>query len=245
MLALTAVHVQRMMAQMPQPTDTIPDARDLGRALGKLRRRANLTQTEAAERHGVTPQAWQRYEAGNRQAVLRTDLQARLARAVGSNREELVKEAARVAGGAEDDELETPEPARPLGFQETAAPFVLPVTGRAQPGPGGPQIYDDQPPSRSIDLLQLVGPNSGFLELTGETMLPWGEPSEVIIYDRARSPRRGYGCVVETTSGDLYVKLYNRVQNGRLYVDQLNPAETIEFPMDTVKGVYAVRFRGD
>ena len=202
MFHVPSVRPDRIMRPMTKPTVSTDSQRELtGRALLALRRRAQLSQAEAAERMGITAQAWGRYEAGERHAVLRSDLQERLARAVDADRHALETEVRRLAG---DEEHSAP------GVREPASRFELPVMGRVQAGSIGPQIYDAGEPSRTIDLFQLIGPNAGVLQLAGDSMLPWGEPGEIIIYDRDRYPRRGYGCVIETKEGEYYVKLYNR-----------------------------------
>jgi phage repressor protein C with HTH and peptisase S24 domain len=223
---------------MTPPSDDEMTTARVGRALARLRRRASLTQAAAAERMSMTPQAWQRYERGERQLLLRSDMQARVARAVNATRDELLTEARR---GVDDD-------AQPPDEAPAPAPYWaadLQVIGRVRAGAPGDQVYDEGAISRTVSIPQLIGKNCGVLELAGESMLPWGEPGEIIIYDRDRYPRRGYGCVIETASGEYYVKFYNRTSDGMLYVDQLQPAQSLEFPLSAIRGVYAVRLRGD
>lgn len=65
------------------------EAQEIGDALRILRERKGVTQERAAEEMEVSRTAWQNYEAG-RKVVLRTDMQMRLAGAVGASREDLL-----------------------------------------------------------------------------------------------------------------------------------------------------------
>lgn len=65
------------------------EAREMGRALKLLRTRRGMTQDAAAEALRVTRTAWQNYESG-RSVVMRTDMQAKLAAALGGTRNELL-----------------------------------------------------------------------------------------------------------------------------------------------------------
>jgi transcriptional regulator with XRE-family HTH domain len=107
----------------------------------------------------------------------------------------------------------------------------------------------DEPPAEPdgevIDLRSFAGPSSDRLRLADDTLVPWGEPGELVIFDRGRYPRRGGGCVVETAAGDKLVKLYERSDESHIYVSQLNPPRTDTLVRADLKGVYAVRLRGD
>lgn len=108
------------------------EAREVGLALKTLRERQGVTQEAAAEAAGVTRTAWQNYENG-RPVVLRTDMQAKLARAVGSTRDELLR-IIRETGRGEAPHSST-------GFNEGGAIFSGP--GRQQaifPTPDGDVI---------------------------------------------------------------------------------------------------------
>jgi transcriptional regulator with XRE-family HTH domain len=79
----------RMSMDTPSAKPPAQEARELGRALKTLRERRGMTQDQAAEGMHVTRTAWQNYESG-RAIVLRTDMQARLAGALGARREDLM-----------------------------------------------------------------------------------------------------------------------------------------------------------
>ncbi len=72
----------------------------LARALKLLRESADLTQQAAADRAGITRQAWQNYETGARQSILRSDKQDELARALGFSRETLLLQKSRGTAAA-------------------------------------------------------------------------------------------------------------------------------------------------
>ncbi|MEI9966019.1 MAG: helix-turn-helix transcriptional regulator [Caulobacteraceae bacterium] len=137
MLGMAAVQTVRMMPRVaPRTREHLSEQQALGRALAVIRKRADLTQTAAAERIGLRPQTWSRYEAGERDNILRTDLQERLARAVDADRETLLLEKARILG-------EPPPPRSPVtpGIREPAwgAPTqvesaFLPIRDRIQAG---------------------------------------------------------------------------------------------------------------
>jgi transcriptional regulator with XRE-family HTH domain len=87
------------MRQQPPPATATDEAKALGLALRSLRMKRNITQEAASEAMGVTRTAWQNYENG-RAVILRMDLQASLAAALGATREDLMLERNRIAIGA-------------------------------------------------------------------------------------------------------------------------------------------------
>ena len=213
----------------------------LGRVLKQLRTRAGLTQPEAAERLGQSAQSWQRYEAGERQFT--PALLGKLARALNLDPEEFELERARL--------LDVLGPAQRQSQRQAVAErsppgFTIPVWGRVRASEQGPQVYDAGEPEHVIEATSLFGPSTGALRMAGESMIPWGEPGELIIFDRNSYPRRGHGCVIETVAGEYYVKLYEGSAGGLLMVKELFPEErTVNFMTADIKGVYAVRLRGD
>ena len=96
-----------------------------------------------------------------------------------------------------------------------------------------------------IDLKGLRSSATSATRIADETMTPWGEPGEIVIFDRDRWPRRGTGCVVETIAGQLLVKIYERSDDGQVHLRQFNPDQLVSLARDQVKGVYAIRLRGD
>lgn len=80
----------RGMSSLAPPQTPSEQARALGRALRALRDHQGLTQQEAADRYGVSRNSWIAYENGERQLILRSDIQTRLAVALNCEREELM-----------------------------------------------------------------------------------------------------------------------------------------------------------
>lgn len=100
-------------ANKPPPTR---DMANIGRAIQHLRKDADLSQEAVADRMGITRQAWQQYEAGERQIVMRSDTQDQIAEALGVTRATLLMVKARLAG-----ESFTPPEARVGGAPADAA----------------------------------------------------------------------------------------------------------------------------
>lgn len=110
--------------------------------------------------------------------------------------------------------------------------------------PFQPRIGDQAPLIN--ELAFILGAGSDRMRLDTDALSPWAESGEMVIYDRERPPRRDYGCVVEDLSGRLAVFMFagRDEQTARLYT--LAPERrSIEKPLDQVRGIYAVRFRGD
>lgn len=68
----------------------------LAEAIRSLRNQRHMTQQDAADALGVTRAAWQNYETG-RLIILRSDMQDRIATALGVSREDLLLEKTRLA----------------------------------------------------------------------------------------------------------------------------------------------------
>lgn len=235
------------------------DVRATAEALRRLRTRAGadgrgISQEAAAIAIGQRKQSWQAYEAGQRQVILRSDVQDRLTRALGFTREDLEREKALVLSEAPDSggkvgattssEPATRQPPAPR-IAPTAA-LQVPVWGRGRGGLRGAHIYDVAEPERWLDLASLYGPSSRAMQLIGDSMYPWASSGTTIVYDLDRWPRREQGCVVETTSQGYYVKLFDHTDGEKLYVRELQPEERlVEFDLADVVGVYAVQDRID
>jgi transcriptional regulator with XRE-family HTH domain len=88
--------VFRRMSPKTTPTK-LTEQQALGKALRLLRKRADLTQEQAADRYGVVVNSWRRYEWGQRD--LSFDKLAKLAEAVESDRDELLRLRTELLGG--------------------------------------------------------------------------------------------------------------------------------------------------
>ncbi|MEW6018421.1 MAG: helix-turn-helix domain-containing protein [Pseudomonadota bacterium] len=232
-------------------------------ALRRLRLRAGpdgrgMSQEDAAAAIGQSKQSWQYYEAGQRQVILRSDVQDRLTRALGFTRADLERERAAVLGETEGDGTPAASPganpatnaaeeAKPQApADRPVASLQVPVWGRGRGGLRGAHIYDVAEPERWLDLAALYGPNSRAMQLIGDSMYPWASSGTTIVYDLDRWPRKEQGCVVETKADGYYVKLFDHIDGEKLYVRELQPEErVVEFNLDDVVGVYAVQDRID
>ena len=95
-------------------------------ALKRLRRRADLTQEQAAERAGVVVQSWRRYEWGERD--LSYDKLGRLAEALGSTRDALLDERAAILG------VSTVTTLPPQERRASSDGAAIPIRDRVQAG---------------------------------------------------------------------------------------------------------------
>lgn len=240
MLGVAATEPRVFRAAMATPPPKTPLSREiaaLGDALRRLREAQGLTQEAAADRYGVKRQAWQNYEAGARQVLLRHDIQIGLAEAIGVTHQQLLDERDKVLGrGNESAPRRTPERNRTM---------EVPVRARARAGQRAPLAYDLSEPDSYFDAAWMFGDTSGTLRVAGDSMTGYVESGQLVIYDKTRWPRRGEGCVVETLDGELYIKEYVRQDDQNLVVSQRFPPTELTFPLSEVKGVFAVRLRGD
>lgn len=209
----------------------LTEAQAIGLALRRLRERAGLTQGQAADSMAppMTAQAWQRYETGERQVILRSDLQEKVASAVNATTAELQKERDMLLGFPSGQPL------------SQAQVLTLPIWGRARAGVAGPQVYDVAgEPESTVDLSILLRPSVKTLRVAGDSMTGYVESGQVVIYDRDRWPRRGDGCVVELKSGDVLVKEYEKSDGSSLFLRQRFPDQGLTVQLADVAGVYTI-----
>lgn len=112
---------------MADGRERLAERRALGQALKRLRKRADMTQEQAAEAAGVVVQSWRRYEWGDRD--LTYDQLATLAEAVGGTREDLLEQSAAITTAAGATIASLPPRARPA-----EGPTTLPIRDRIQAG---------------------------------------------------------------------------------------------------------------
>lgn len=229
-----------MTPRKPLP-HRLNEAQKLGLALRALRKRYDLSQDTAAELAGTRQQNWQRYERGENNALLKVTLQRRLADAIGSSHEELLAEVAAIDGAGGQT-----RPAA-TGLASADAPsFEYPLTGRARAGPQGLEMYNTGE-TQTFDLSRFLGEDTRVLRLAGESMAPYADPGGFVTYNlNNNTPRRGQGIVIEDDNGQFYVKRYERMIAGKLYVTELHPEEReLEFDMEAVRAIYVIGLRGD
>jgi phage repressor protein C with HTH and peptisase S24 domain len=214
----------------------IAEQRLTGQAFKALRERRGKFQKNIADALGLTTQAWQKYEAGERRWNPETIETALLALGVG--REALDAERSKILG--------LPPRRQSAGFSDRGSEYTVDVVGKVRAGASGIQIFNDGEPLRQVDLRSLFGPESDAMEVAGDSVSPWANSGEIVIFDRGRFPRPGAGCVVETVEGGLLLKFYEKSDGSTLFLKELVPVERIiQIPMRDVKGIYAVRLRGD
>jgi phage repressor protein C with HTH and peptisase S24 domain len=208
----------------------------MGAALRNLRERAGLRQADVAIALDMTTQGWQKYESGERK--FSRDKIATILKTLRASGEDLDTERARILG--------RPTTSRVDVHHNQDRDLIFDVYGRARPGTQGVQVFDVGEPVRTIDLRQILGRSTDALEVAGDSMVPWAEPGEIVLFDRERYPKRGTGCVIETKEGEYHIKLYEKSDGSTLFVKELNPEERIvQYMLKDIKGVYAVRLRGD
>lgn len=221
----------------------------LGQAIRKVRERRGLGQKDAATAMDppITRSAWANYEAG-RPAILRSDVQASIANALGVPLDEILAEQDKILG------IERRRGgAQVIGLAEHRRPFELSVFGRARAGTKADLVYDVAEPETTVDLGWMFSPAGAALRVSGDSMTASSgadaggftvESGDLVFYDRTQWPRKGDGCVVELNSGEVYVKEYVRSQGGSVVVRQRFPDEELSWPLAEVKGVYKIRFKG-
>lgn len=222
-----------MTSRTAQP---LTKAQVMGLALRRVRKAAGLTQAEAADRANTFQQTWQRYEAGTTDAHLKVPRLRELAAALDTTAEDILLEADRIQDGA-------PVP-RAVAEQmaERGRPWEVGVYGRAQAGAMGQQVVATDEPTRTMDIRSVFGRKPRFTTIAGESMIPWGLPGQTIAYDEDNPfPRREQGCVIITTTGEVLVKLFVRMGDGKLQVEELNPVRRLlEFDLAQIRSVWAV-----
>jgi phage repressor protein C with HTH and peptisase S24 domain len=208
----------------------------MGLAIRRARKAADMTQAEAALRAGTFQQTWQRYESGTTDAHLKLPRLRELAQAIGTTAEDLMVAADRIQDTAPVPRAVVSE------LAERGRPYDIGVFGRAQAGALGQQVVATDEPERTIDIRQIFGRKPRFTTIAGESMIPWGLPGQMIAYDEDNPfPRREQGCVIITSSGEVLVKLFKRMGNGKLEVEELNPIRrTIEFDLSDIQNVWGV-----
>jgi phage repressor protein C with HTH and peptisase S24 domain len=211
-----------------------------GAALRALRKRAGLTQEDAAgAAERISLAAWKNYERGIR--AMDNPTLARALKAIGSNSEEFALERSKLI----EPPLDRPERSF-MGVQERGRIMSLPVGGVAHGGGLRPNLYDDGGEAEVIDFTRFFSPGTQVLRLAGMSMYPYAEPGGLVTYNVRQFPKRGHGCVIEMQDGAFMVKRFERLDDDQLTVTELYPVEReLSFDVAEVKGVYAVTGRFD
>jgi len=209
-----------------------------GAALKILRKRSGLSQEKAAAAAGIGTQTWQNYEVGRR--GMDRQMLSKVTSAIGASPEEHALEMARIAPPTTTSD-------RPFatGMAERGRVLQLPVGGIAFGGAHRPAMFETGEPE-VLDFADFFSPGTRVLRLEGMSMYPYADAGGFVTYNVRRPAKRGMGCVIELKDGSYYVKRFERVTDEALEVTELYPEERpVSFPLDSVKGVYAIGLRGD
>lgn len=221
---------------MAGPEDVIQHRRRIdGLALKILRKRSGASQEAAAERAQIGVQSWQNYEVGRR--GMDAVKLAKVTAAVDSSPEEHALEVAKLS--------EADRAHHSRGMEDRSRPFSLPLGGVAYGGANRPAVYDMGEPE-VIDFAAYFTANDRVLRLAGMSMYPYADEGGFVTYNLRKPPRRGYGCVIEMKDGAYLVKRFERFADDILHVTELYPEErALTFPLQDIRGVYAIGFRVD
>ena len=160
----------------------------LGEALARLRHAGGLSQAEAGERVGMTGQGWGLYEAGKRAGLFRPDIQTRLTAALGATPEALSLE---------------------------RGPPPSPANGE---GEGGRGVEARSTAFQAAEVPAAALNETFTFPVQTEEVWPWASSGVVLVCDPGRWPRRGQGCVIETTDGETRVRLFDGADRDFLFL---------------------------
>lgn len=235
-----------------------PEERLLGRALSVLRRRARLSQQAAAEAFGVTPQAWQNYEAGKRASAFSLMSLPALTGAVSARPEDLARVRDLLNAGISEalladasQPLPSPGrtgevivfPATPGGSAQSREEALAPVYGVVHAGdPAAIAFTPDRPSDwKPLHPNQLGHRDPFYLEVLGDSLSPRFERGEYAPAVRGVWPTRGQVCVVETHEGAMLLKYFEGREPDGIRLRELQPEpRTFTIHARDIRAVHAV-----
>lgn len=183
--------VRHLPMMVVKTDEDVSERRLVGRALKNLRDRSGLSQEDAAEafaqiarprgKDEFTGQAWGAYETGTRKGVHAPALQAKLAAAVGANREELQLEIAKLRGGR---------------------PAAIVLDDRT------PRPFNDFPPART-QRMTMPDDNLRPWAKSGDTIVydvdRWPEPNEGCVLEALDGGRKQVKLFLRADSDNFYL----------------------------------------
>jgi phage repressor protein C with HTH and peptisase S24 domain len=202
------------------------------RGLKARLRRAGRTQTDLADYLGVDLNVVYRIASGQRKRL--TEEESRAIEAFF-----MASEAAERRGAPGETDLK----AMGSGAQ-------VPLYGFAAAAMLGPIHLNHAEAAEYVARHPAQGLNaSAFaVRVWGESMSPRYEPGEIAYCVRGQHPRPGQDVVVETKSGDAWLKTYRGQRDGQVRLEQLNPlpgeAEIQSLPLAEIAALHAVVGRG-
>lgn len=132
-------------------------------------------------------------------------------------------------------------PATPSANNGFSASRDLPVMGRAQGGPDGNLIINDDPIDWTFRPPDLNGVTEAFaIYVTGNSMAPKYEDGDLIYIHPHRPLKKDRYVVIETQDQRGLVKKYHGWDGDELVVSQFNPAKEIRLHKSEIKRIMPV-----
>lgn len=130
-------------------------------------------------------------------------------------------------------------------YQALSQPFStgrdLPVRGRAQGGPDGNLIINEEPIDWTFRPPALSGVNDAFaVYVTGDSMTPKYDDGDMVYVHPNRPIKKGRYVVIETNDEHGLIKQYKGWEGDTLVVTQYNPAKEIRLDKENVKRIMLV-----
>ncbi|MDC7683246.1 helix-turn-helix transcriptional regulator [Asticcacaulis sp. BYS171W] len=243
MLVIDSANSVMHPARRPTASGRIVTERhiQLGQALRRLRQKLDLSVDDVAERVGTSRVTINRYESGDRKALLKEDVQDQVVSALGLTRADLQAEYQAVVEGR--------------SIFDTGRRFPASVpSGAISAGQQGLGVYETDG-GEDIDLAALLDGEVRAMRVLNEDVSPYIAPGGFVIYHIKRTPRRHQAVVIKTKTGPLKIRFYVRTTPAQVevirmeaFTDDGKPAyrEESEFISNSeIQGVYPVVLRGD
>lgn len=203
-----------------------PRAAAYGEALRRLRRQGGISQVDAARAAGLSQAAWTKYERGRTLAFLNLLNQEKCVAALGRTLDDLEAMRQSVDGG------------------ETFAAAA-----------GKTEDYSVHEDGAGFDPWPASGDDRRTLKITDDTLSPYAEPGETVIYSLTASPRADRGVVVIRRNAPILVRRYNYSTPDYMVCTRLESA-TIggrtgwveheeQYATADIEGLYPILWRGE
>jgi len=223
-----ARHSRPSMANSEDPQLPInPRAAAYGEALRRLRRGSGISQVEAARAAGLSQAAWTKYERGRSLAFLNLLNQEKCVKALGRTLADLEAMRQAVDGHGAFAPAPDADAGGDYGVREDGARFD------PWPADGGTRT----------------------LIVTDETLSPYAEPGETVIYSLVTPPRADRGVVLKRHDGEMRVRRYIYSTPDYIVCTRFETAAVdgrdgwIEceelYPLSQVEGLYPILWRGE
>lgn len=132
----------------------------------------------------------------------------------------------------------TPDPQPTVAFSDKRD---LPVMGRAQGGPDGNIIINDDPIDWTLRPPRLSGVQEAFaIYVTGDSMSPKYEDGDLLYVHPNLPIKKGRYVVIETRDLRGLIKQFQKWEGDELVISQYNPAKEIRINKQEIKRVMLV-----